>query len=455
MTKEVFAKDDVKILEINSKTGLYPLYVTYSIFRHRCRDIENISLEEQNNIWYQTIEENLFIICKTPMAKAITKRTLIGFNKNTKINSHYFEDLINMLKNKPTQFVDKLLKPKYWDLKGSDNMKFDVVVGNPPYQISDGGNSASATPVYHLFVTTSKTLLPKYISMITPSRYFSGGKGLDEFRHQTLNDCQFIKFIDFINAKDCFPSSSVSGGVNYFLWENSAEKNCEFTTVIGNDKDTAIRKLNEFPIFIRYRKAVDIIRKLNLNEHSSISNITSSRNPFDLSTSIRGVGIRDLRHNVCIHSSKGVGYIEKDKITKGRHLLDKYKVLLSRIMFEHAGEPDSSGMFRVLSKIDVLEKNEICTDSYLILGEYSSLIEAENLKQYLKIKFVRFLILQVMSSINLSKDRFCFVPLQDFTENSDIDWTKKIPEIDQQLYRKYNLTQDEIDFIEKMIKPME
>lgn len=322
------------------------------------------------------------------------------------------------------------------------NMKFDVIISNPPYQLSDGGNGVSAKPIYQYFISNGIKLLPRYMIMITPSRWFSGGKGLDSFRESMLSDHRLRKIVDFINAKDCFPQNSVSGGVNYFLWDREYNGKCEFTTVLNNNKDTEYRFLDEFTNFVRYNKAVDILRKVPKN--NTLISILSSRNPFGLPTSVRGNQEKN-NNSIMVVSSKGTGYIDKKEVTINSHLIKKYKVMISRITYEHAGEPDKDGTLRILSKAEILSPNEVCTDSYIVCGDFDSREKAENLITYLKCKFTRFLILQTLSSINLSKERFCFVPIQDFSK----------PWKDKELYAKYGLTQDEIDFIESMIKPMD
>lgn len=321
-------------------------------------------------------------------------------------------------------------------------MKFDVIIGNPPYQLSDGGNGVSAKPIYQHFVTQAQKLSPRYLVMITPSRWFSGGKGLGDFREKMLKDTRIRVMVDYINAKDCFPENSISGGVNYFLWDRDYNGKCTFTTVLNGDSNTEERYLGEFNEFVRFNKAVDILRKIEST--NSLVDILSSRNPFGLPTSTRGNDTATV-DSIRVVSSKGIGYIDKSSVTTNEELIDKYKVMISRITYEHAGEPDKDGTVRVLSKSEILEPDVVCTDSYIVGGSFNTKDEAENLISYLKCKFTRFLILQTLSSINLSRERFCFVPMQDFSK----PWT------DEELYEKYGLTDDETAFIESMIKPME
>lgn len=325
-----------------------------------------------------------------------------------------------------------------------NNMKFDVIIGNPPYQLDDGGNGASAKPIYHLFVEQAKKLNPRYLCMIIPARWFAGGKGLDEFREQTLNDDRFRYIKDFVNAKDCFPNNSIGGGVCYFLWGRDYHGTCDFTTSLNGVESNRMRKLNEYPVFVRYNQAVDIIEKVKQQGEACINSIMLSRNPFGLTTAERG---RERRFEGCykLISSKGEGFISPKEVLQNDDFATAYKVMISRITVEHAGEPDRNGQLKLLSSLRVLQPNEVCTDSYLIFGKFDNGKEAENLCSYLGTKFARFLLLQAVSSINLSKDKFLFVPLQDFSR----PWT------DADLYAKYNLSEDEIAFIESMIRPME
>lgn len=322
-------------------------------------------------------------------------------------------------------------------------MKFDVIIGNPPYQLSDGGNGSSAMPIYNKFVEQAKKLKPRFLSMIIPSRWFAGGKGLDDFRLNMLTDKHVTNIVDYVNAKDCFPGVSLGGGVCYFLWERDAERDCTFTNIHDGKKSTSVRNLSEFPVFVRYNEAISIIHKAAALKEETVAQYVGSRNPFGFPSSARGSDDETL--DVRLHSSAGVGFVDQRSVLSGKDDLKKYKVMISKVTSEHAGEPDKSGMFKVVSRAKVLGPMEVCTDSYLIAFSSNNEKEVTNFYSYLCTKFFRFLLLQAVSSINLSKDKFCFIPVQNFNES----WT------DEKLYSKYGLDQDEIDFIEGMMKPME
>ena len=326
------------------------------------------------------------------------------------------------------------------------NMKFDVIIGNPPYQLDTAGAGKQAKPIYNLFVEQAKKLNPRYLTMIIPSRWFSGGMGLDEFRNSMMNDKHLSKITDYTNSKDCFPGISVSGGVCYFLWERDATQNCEFTNITNDVKDTMTRPLNEFATLVRYNKAVSILHKIKAKSEKSIDTIISSLMPFGLSTSYRGEKEKSEINCLSLHASDGITFINKGVITKGTEYIDKYKILVSKTSAEHAGEPGKDGKFRVIpSSVKVLTPGEVCTHSYFLIGNYDNYQDAENTLSYLKTKFVRFLMLLCISGFGLSKLVFAFVPMQDFSKS----WT------DEELYAKYGLTEDEISFIDSMIKPME
>lgn len=264
-----------------------------------------------------------------------------------------------------------------------------------------------------------------------------------------LSDKRIHYIFDYINAKDCFPTSSIGGGVNYILWDANHHGDCSITTVQGLLRDTVSRPLDQFAVFIRYNPAIHIIQKCQSDK--TFASIVSTRNPFGLSSNIRGDKSGDLR----LISSEGVSWLPKTAVSASNQLLSKYKILMSKVTAEHAGEPDKNGQFRIVSRTEIIGPNDVCTDSYLIIGASEDKSVVENEYKYIQTRFTRFLLMLAVSSINLSPDKFQFIPLQDFTEKSDIDWNRTIFEIDQQFYRKYKLSDEEIYFIEKMVKPVQ
>jgi len=324
------------------------------------------------------------------------------------------------------------------------NMKFDVIIGNPPYQLDTAGHGRQAKPIYHKFIEQAKKLNPRYITMITPSRWFSGGMGLSDFRKEMLNDRRISHMVDYTNAKYCFDGISISGGVNYFLWESNYDGLCNFKSIHNGVHTSLKRNLNEFPFLVRYNQAVKVMKKVDEIMQESLENIVSSINPFDFQTSERGKP-ENFDGSIKLHTSAGIGFVKREEVLKGLGLIDKYKVIISQTTSEHAGEPSKDGNYKLLATVRVLNPGEICTFSYLTVGCFGTIQEAENLKSYLLSKFVRFLLLQSISSIHITKNNFQFVPMQDFTE----------PWYDEKLYKKYNINSEDIAFIDSLIRPME
>lgn len=323
------------------------------------------------------------------------------------------------------------------------NMKFDVIISNPPYQLNTAEATKQATPLYDKFVLQAKKLNPRYITMIIPSRWFAGGMGLETFRKEMLEENGISHIVDYPNAKECFSGLSIGGGVCYFLWQKDYKGSCLFTTCSRNTREVVKRKLDEFDVFVRYNVAVNVIHKVRAVTNESIMGIISSLSPFGLPSKERGYEVCKTKY-LTVHSSQGKGFLPISKIPQGHEFIKKYHVMLSKVTGEHAGEPDKNGQFKILSKMQVLKPNEVCTFSYFLVGNFDSEKEAYNCYTYLSTKFARFLLQQAVTSINISREKFQFVPMQDFSK----PWT------DEELYKKYKLTKKEIDFIESMIKPM-
>lgn len=321
------------------------------------------------------------------------------------------------------------------------DMKFDVIIGNPPYQLSDGGNGASASPLYHRFVRQAQKLKPRYLTMIIPSRWFGGGKGLDDFRREMLNDNHIRVLVDYENASDCFPGVDIAGGVCYFLWDRDNPGLCDVVNIRNNETMHSVRALNEFDTFIRHDQAASIVRKVCAFGEPMMSNMVSSSKPFGLRTFVRPQESGDI----LLRWQNGEGPYRRDEITVGRELIDKWKVITSYVGYDHAGNPGKDGKRRVFSKIDILPPGTICTETYLVVGSFDTKQEAKNLVAYMKTLFFRFLVAQCMYSHHITKEAYRLVPIQDFSQS----WT------DEKLYAKYGITDEEIKFIESMVRPME
>lgn len=451
ITKEVFSADS-HLLEINSKSGLYPLYLAYNMYRTLLEKemFKPETLQDHQAVWDKAVAEHIFVICKTPMAKSITRRTLVGFRK-AKVNTRYFEDLINQIKNKPDNFITKVVKGKsFWKANENDNMKFKAIVGNPPYQVMDGGAGVSASPIYNAFVEISKTIKPNYISMIMPAKWYSGGKGLETFREKMLNDTSIKKLIDFVDSRDCFPTADIAGGICYFLWDKEYNGLCHFTHNSNGKTTTVLKTLNSHDTLLRHPIAENIVAKIKSLSVKYFDSIVSSRKPFGLATNanIKEEGDLQIRHN------KGIGYFNRVDVPIGKDMIDKWKVIISYLSAEHAGQPDKNGQFKILSSLAILPPGYVCTETYLVAYVSDTAEPTENALKYFQTKLLRFLVSIMAISQHITKGCFVFVPMQDFTTNSDIDWSKSIAEIDAQLYEKYHLSDKEIAFIDSMIKPM-
>ena len=438
-SEAVLLNPDARILEMNSKSGLYPLYMAYSIYAMKLTGREEqIPLEETQRLWRETIEQNIFVLCKTKMARLITMRTLVGY-QGWPVNAIYLTKLMERIQDMK-RLSNKLRNPATWGKEG-EKMRFDAVVGNPPYQIMDGGNNASAVPIYQSFVEQALALEPLFISMIIPSRWFAGGRGLDKFREMMMSNTQIRKLRDFSESKYIFPTADISGGICYFLIDTGYDGPCEFTNFDGGVATQESRYLNEFSIIVRSNKAIDILHKVLAQKEDKLSNYVSSMKPFGLRTYEEPDGTG----NLVLRWNKGKGKIEESRITAGQQYINQWKVISSRVFYEHAGQPDKDGQYRVLSILETLAPGEVCTETYVIISSFDNQLYAENLYNYLKTKFVRFLILQACSSIMVTKASYIFVPVQDFSKT----WS------DEQLYMKYGLSDDEISLIESTIKPME
>jgi site-specific DNA-methyltransferase (adenine-specific) len=322
------------------------------------------------------------------------------------------------------------------------DMKFDVIVGNPPYQLNDGGYGKSASPIYQKFVQQAKKLNPRFITMIIPSRWFAGGRGLDKFREEMLNDHRIRQIVDFENSSEVFPGVDIAGGVCYFLWERDSNSPCEVTNFHNGQRVVSIRKLNEFPTFIRQSKAVSIVRKvLTFKENGDrrLSEVVYPSKPFGLRTfyTPKDKGIP------CWFIQKiGLKYANETDVTDENGLLNKWKLLLPKAPI--AGQTDFSKPvgFYYEGNTRIAKPGECCTESYIVSCAFSTKAEVLSFKSYLFTKTVRFLLLQAVISQDVTRRNFNFVPDLGKYQGAYTD---------EMLIKRWGITQDEWEFIDSKI----
>jgi len=320
-----------------------------------------------------------------------------------------------------------------------NKMKFDVIIGNPPYQLGDGGGKgSSAVPIYQLFVEQSMKLKPKYLTMIIPARWFSGGKGLDSFRNQMLNDKRLRTIVDYFDPKEVFPGIDLSGGVCYFLWNRDNPGICSIDNYIMNRKVSMVREISHSDNhpFIRFNEAVSIINKIKIKNEPKFIDIVSSRRPYGLDPKL----VLDKSGPLKVYSYPEDGYTSINNVKQNADLIKKYKVFITKAYGERGAFP-----YMVTGKPFIGFPDEICTETYLSIGSYDSQNMAENVISYMKTKLFRFLVLQQKNTQNAAKGVYAFVPMVDFSK----------PWSDEELINRYQLTNTEVDFINTLVKSIE
>lgn len=511
VTKDIFGDYNARILEINSKTGLYPLYMAYSMFKgikepefrklltgERGKSTDAAGYEKQAKddieIWKDVLQDNIFVVCRTPMAVSITKRTLAGFRKDIRMNvkcyydnvsvndlvnagvykisnehiskidkTYYYEgekeitcDMIDVLRAKPELFRKEIVRGHdFWHVYNSiptnkdeniNDMKFSAIVGNPPYQIvNPSDNQNRNAPIYHKFIQVATSMPVKYLSMITPARWYFNNILLGDFSQTFVSDTRLAYLHDFTNATELFPTVEIKSGVCYFLWNRDHNGMCKIVENISGNEITSERFLkSEYDDgFIRYSKAIPIIKKVKELGEPSFTTMVSPQNPFGFNTAVKGDEF--FNNNSVIIISKGKTdlqelYIDRDKVTLHPEWIDQIKIITSK-----AAE-DGILPGKVITKFYVVEEGKCCNGTYMVIGPFGhDRVKCNNVIAYMKTRFFRFLVGVKKPTQDLKDQTFSLVPIQDFTKI----WT------DEELYKKYDIKSDEQAYIESLIKPMD
>jgi site-specific DNA-methyltransferase (adenine-specific) len=465
LPQEIFRNPNAKFLDPACKSGVFLREIAKRLIeglKEKFPDLE----ERVNHIF----TNQLYAIAITELTSLLSRRSVYcSKDAGGKYSVAHFEKSNGNIFYTPTKHVWKgekcrfcgASKSEYGDKERAgleshayqfihnaipgeiEEMKFDVIIGNPPYQMGDGGASASAKPIYHLFIQQAKKLNPRYLVMIVPSRWFSGGKGLDTFRDEMIHDKRIRYLVDYFNPNDCFPGIDLKGGVCYFRWERDNQGECTIKNYLKDHNSEMKRTLEEkdSDIFIRFNEAIPIYRKVKTFNEKAFSEIVSSRKPFGFDTSFsRYTSMKKNTDDVKIYANKTVGFIAKEKIPVNQQWIDKSKVYITKAY--GAGDEFPH---QIINNPIAESSPSCCTETYIVVGPFDNSTITDNVISYMKTRFFRFLVLLHKNTQDATKIVYSFVPLQDFSK----PWT------DEELYKKYNLSPEEIAFIESMIRPME
>jgi site-specific DNA-methyltransferase (adenine-specific) len=458
LPQEIWSNPDIKILDPCTKTGIFLRESARRLMVGLEKKIPD-ELERREHIF----KNMLYGIAITELTGLVSRRSLY-YSKDTTsehavVNFDSSDGNISYkrMEHEYAQGKCKVCGSPYENLERGESMenyafqfihdeevgkmKFDVIVGNPPYQLESGGYGPQATPIYQLFVEQAFRLKPRYVCMITPSRWFAGGMGLDGFRQRMLDSTNFRKLVDFSNAADLFPGVEIKGGVSYFLWDKNYEGKCETLLVQdGVPGKSVSRFLGEHgDTFIRFNEAIPILEKIKAKNLDSLGDLVSGVNPFDLATNFKEFCEPKTKGAIQIFVRGGINYVTSDRITKNPTLLNSWKVLLSQ-----AYNGGDNFPHQIIGKPFVAKPGEGCTMTYLAIGPLKNQIEADNLSEFLKTKFARFLIALKKNTQHLSKSKFDFVPKIDYSRK----WN------DDALYKMFGITDSEQQFIAKIVRDM-
>lgn len=447
----IFSNYNVKFIDLYTKSGLY---ITEIVKRLNEGLKEQIPNSEERIKWI--LENQVYACAPSNIIYNIAKNYIFADFKDFSSKNIVECDLNDYAK------FDSA-KEKLLEVFGDENLKFDVIIGNPPYQEMDGGAQASASPIYHHFVRMAKKLNPELISFIMPTRWYAGGKGLDDFRDEMINDVHLRVLHDWLTPEDIFPNTNIRGGVCYFLWDKNYDNSQDLTRVVTHENNRVTNdvfrsiKTEGVDIFVRDGKSIPILAKVLANENTDLMlNHISPLRPFGF----RGYFVKDEKFRptnaglsdpiICYGKGKAMGYLERSEVTVRSKWIDNWKVFTPRA--NNIGTELNDDNLNTF----VGEPKTICTESYLVIGAELNLDEASsnNLSKYFKTRFVRYLHSLAKGSQDAVARTYRFVPVQDFFKTSDIDWSVSVEEVENQLYKKYGLSEDEVKHIETSIKAM-
>ena len=421
LTKQVFG---IGITELTSLLARRSVYC--SKYANGIHSIARTFTNDDGNIWFERTE-HAWVNGKCKFCGA--NKTEYARTKELETHAYAFIHTEDIKTQLSTMF--------------GATMQFDVIIGNPPYQLSDGGAAASARPIYHEFIQQAKKLEPRFVVMVTPSRWFAGGKGLDDFRKTMLNDRRLRVIVDYVQEKDAFPNVNINGGVNYFLWDREHKGHCEITTVPpgGRSGEPLTRPLNAYDIFIRRNESIPILEKVVAKKEQTFDTRVSSRKPFGLPTNFHGSSIKTHKSNIKFYGSGKVTWVSPDQIEVNQSWVNKWKVLVPAASDGNENYPlpiwDQAGPF-------VSGPGEACSETYLVASLAKTKTEAQYIASYMRTKFFRFMVSIRKVAQHNKIENFSFVPDVPL----DRDWT------DAELYKRYSLSKNDIAFIESMIREM-
>ena len=459
LPNEIWSNPDLKILDPCTKTGIF--------LRESARRLM-IGLEQkipdETERRQHIFKKMLFGIAITELTGLVARRSLYyskdASSKHSAVEFELSEGNISFkrMEHDYVQGKCRVCGSLYQNLErgasmenyayqfiheeAAQDMKFDVVIGNPPYQIEDGGAARSASPIYQLFVNQAFRLKPRYVAMIIPSRWFAGGKGLDSFREQMLESRNFRNLIDFPDASDLFPSVQIKGGVCYFLWDEKYDGPCEIKMVqSGMDSKTTQRFLGEHgDVFVRFNEALPILKKIQSTNYEGLDESISSRKPFGFPTNFKDYAEKETETTIEIFGNGGVFLVERAKVETNAQWIDKWKTLLPPLGPGNDGYPH-----KILGQPIVAPPGSCCTETYLVAGVFESEEEAKNYANYIRTRFFRFLVALRKNTQHATKTVFKFVPKLDMTQ----------PWNDEKLYKKFEITQQEQAFMASIVREMD